>query len=78
MSDVDAAWVEADRELCIGSGNCTETAVGVFELGEDGRVIVVKEQLEDADLEAVEEAVDLCPVQALVLKRGQRGAGSRD
>jgi len=49
------------------------SAAGVFALGDDGKVMVLKRELDPDDLDEVEEAVDLCPVRALMLARGERG-----
>ena len=33
--------VEIDRDVCMGSGNCTYEAPGVFDLDDDGVAVVV-------------------------------------
>jgi ferredoxin len=55
--------IETDRDLCIGSGDCVDTAPNVFELDDEGKVRVI-----DADGASVSEIVDAaanCPVTAI-------------
>ena len=55
--------IETDRDLCIGSGDCVDTAPAVFELDDDGKVVVL-----DPDGASVDEIVDAaanCPVTAI-------------
>ena len=33
--------VEIDRDVCMGSGNCTYEAPGVFDLDDDGVAVVI-------------------------------------
>jgi ferredoxin len=56
--------VEVDRERCVGSGTCEMLAPDVFEVGNDGVVAVLRP---GADGDAVREAVQQCPTQALSL-----------
>jgi ferredoxin len=61
--------IEADREVCIGSGMCARTAPEVFDQdAQDGRVVLRKEHPGEDEVEAVREAVDLCPSGALSLR----------
>jgi ferredoxin len=53
--------VVVDREVCMSAGVCEVTAPEVFELDDDG-VLVVREP---TDLAAVEAAVRACPTGAL-------------
>lgn len=58
--------VNADRETCIGSGQCVFVAGGVFDQSEsDGKVIVLKDRPEAALTERVQMAYELCPVHAI-------------
>ena len=59
--------VRADLDRCIGSGNCELLAPGVFEVGEDGVVRVLRPQPERAGEDAVRDAVAQCPTGALAL-----------
>jgi len=55
--------IEVDRGLCIGSGDCVDTAPGVFELDEDDKARVIDPDGEPYDL--VLEAAGNCPVTAI-------------
>ncbi len=59
--------VEVDRERCVGSGTCEMLAPDVFEVGDDGVVVVLRRRPADDDVEAVYDAVQQCPTQALTL-----------
>jgi len=59
--------VIADRSRCMGLGNCELAAPGVFEVGDDGAVLIVAEDPQGDLLESVATAVDGCPTRALSL-----------
>ncbi len=59
--------VSADRELCIQAGNCVMVAGEVFDQDDDGIVVVLVDEVPEDQLHNVEEAVKLCPSQALRL-----------
>lgn len=60
--------IEADRELCVGSGMCALTAPDVFDQDpHDGRVVLVAERPGHDSAPAAVEAVSLCPSGALSL-----------
>jgi ferredoxin len=54
--------LEVDRERCVGSGTCEMLAPDVFEVGDDGIVVVLRPEADDG---AVHDAVQQCPTQAL-------------
>ena len=56
--------VRADRELCVGSGQCELLAPEVFEVDDDGAVRVLEEPDDEG---AVRDAVSQCPTGALAL-----------
>lgn len=59
--------IEADREVCIGAGNCVLAAEDVFDQDDDAIVVVLQEH-PPAELEsAVRNAVAQCPSGALRL-----------
>lgn len=60
--------VVADRERCVGNGICEGIHPTVFEVGDDGIVIVHNENIRAEDRELVAHAVDSCPAQALELR----------
>jgi ferredoxin len=58
--------VTADREVCIGSGNCVFSAPAVFDQDDDeGLVVVLVAQVDPQDGDAVHDAVAHCPSGAL-------------
>ncbi len=57
--------VTADRELCVGSGQCELLAPDVFEVDDDGAVRVLQERPDDAA--AARDAVSQCPTGAIAL-----------
>jgi ferredoxin len=62
--------VEIDRDACMGSGNCTYEAPGVFELDEDGISTVVRAVDETEEL--VIMAARKCPSRAISVRRDGR------
>ncbi|KMS82893.1 ferredoxin [Streptomyces regensis] len=57
--------VTADRDRCVGSGQCAMLSPEVFDQDDDGLVLVLRE-VPGADLhEEVHRAADLCPAQSL-------------
>ncbi|ASW55682.1 ferredoxin [Plantactinospora sp. KBS50] len=57
----------ADREACIGAGQCVLSADTIFDQDEDdGRVLLLSERSDD-DPAGAAQAVLLCPAQALTL-----------
>ena len=61
------ARIDVDRELCASTGGCEAAAPDVFEIGDDGALLVLRPEPEDADLPDVRNAVRLCPTRALTL-----------
>lgn len=60
--------VEADRDRCIGSGQCAFAAPDVFDVDATGRVVVLGRA--DPNDERVRGAVADCPTEALTLIEG--------
>ena len=58
--------LSADREICIGSGNCVRLAPAVFDQDDDGRVALVPGGDPDSVAADVDMAVAACPVGALM------------
>ncbi len=70
-----ALSIEINREVCMGSGNCSFWAPGVFDLDDDGIAILV--DIEAAPEEKIVLAAQGCPTQAITLvKDGEKLAGS--
>jgi ferredoxin len=59
--------VHVDRTLCDDHGQCTIAAPKVFRMNDDGKLEYDTEFGEDL-LGEVEEAADVCPVQAILLQ----------
>jgi ferredoxin len=63
--------ISIDRELCMGSGNCSFWAPGVFDLDDEG-IAVVLDPTAQAE-ETVVLAAQGCPTQAIAITRdGER------
>ncbi|MGH3500230.1 MAG: ferredoxin [Nocardioidaceae bacterium] len=58
----------ADHETCEGLGMCEAMAPDYFEVGEDGRVVVLDAHPGEEHRTDVAAAVDACPVLALSLR----------
>jgi len=66
-----APEVKVDRDVCMGSGNCTYEAPGVFELDDDSIAVVADPGAAPED--KVLAAARKCPARAItVLVDGQR------
>jgi ferredoxin len=61
------AKVKVISDACIGCGACTAYAPTIFELGDDGKAIVVSEPSGD-DEASLKEAIDSCPNEAIVVE----------
>jgi ferredoxin len=58
--------VIADRERCVGAGLCVLTNPSLFDQSDDdGRVIVLTDEVADEYVASVEQAMHLCPVRVL-------------
>ena len=63
LSPENRIRIEVDRGLCIGSGDCVDTAPAVFELDGEDKAVVIDPDGEPTDL--VIEAAGNCPVTAI-------------
>lgn len=59
--------IEADKTACEGIGMCEAQADTYFQIGDDGLVEVLIDEVPDPDRGYVKAAVDSCPVSALRL-----------
>ena len=59
--------IAVDRERCVGSGACEALAPDVFEVDDDGVLVVHRAEPSGEELGDVEEAVQACPTRALSL-----------
>ena len=57
--------IEVDRALCIGSGDCVDTAPDVFQLDDEEKAVVVDPDGAPAD--DILEAAQNCPVDAIIV-----------
>jgi ferredoxin len=60
--------IYVDRSLCEANAICMGHAPEVFRVGEDDTLTLLIEEIPDPLVPAVEEAVRLCPRQALRLE----------
>ena len=58
----------ADRDRCIGSGQCLLTAPELFDQGEDGLVTVLNDRVEMNTADGAVEAALLCPARAITVE----------
>jgi ferredoxin len=57
--------VASDHEKCLGYANCIMAAPDVFDIDDEGVVVVLREAVEDSERGRVAESVRSCPVSAL-------------
>ena len=65
LSLVNRIRIEVDRGLCIGSGDCVESAPGVFELDHEDKAVVIDPDGDPVDM--VMDAAGNCPVTAIFI-----------
>ena len=63
LSSENRVAITVDRALCIGSGDCVDTAPDVFQLDEEDKAVVVDP--DGAPLDDVLDAARNCPVSAI-------------
>jgi ferredoxin len=59
--------VEVDRDLCASTGGCEAILPEVFEIGDDGALVILQPEPPNALLPEVEQAIAACPTRALRL-----------
>jgi ferredoxin len=57
--------LKADFGACQGYANCVDAAPDVYDIDDDGVVVLLKEEITDDDRPRIEEAARSCPVNAL-------------
>ncbi len=62
------AVVKADFEVCQGYANCVMAAPSVYDIDDDGTVVLLKAEISEEERANVEEAVNSCPVSALSIE----------
>jgi ferredoxin len=63
LSPQNRLVVHVDRGLCIGSGDCVDTAPDVFQLDEEDKAVVVDP--DGASVDDILTAAGNCPVSAI-------------
>jgi ferredoxin len=65
LSPQNRITVTVDRSLCIGSGDCVDTAPDVFQLDEEDKAVVVDP--DGASVDDIITAAGNCPVSAIFI-----------
>jgi ferredoxin len=63
LSQKNRIEITVDRALCIGSGDCVDTAPDVFQLDDEDKAVVV--DADGAPVDDVIAAAGNCPVSAI-------------
>jgi ferredoxin len=63
LSSQNRLEITVDRSLCIGSGDCVDTAPNVFQLDEEDKAVVVDP--DGASVDEIIQAAGNCPVSAI-------------
>ncbi|MFJ9854809.1 ferredoxin [Streptomyces sp. NPDC101150] len=59
--------IHADRDACVGAGQCAVTAPELFDQNEDdGLVVLLRQPAQGEEEAAARKAVSLCPARALL------------
>ena len=61
--------VLVDYDKCTGLGICESLAPDFFEVNDEGDLVLLKGDISDDELGAIEEAVAGCPTEALRIQR---------
>lgn len=59
--------VVCDFDKCTGLGICESLAPEFFEVNDSGDLVLLKQDITDDEMQAVEEAVAGCPTEALTI-----------
>lgn len=57
--------IEVDRSRCIAIGLCEAASPKYFEVGDDGKLVILQTIVDSGDLAEVEDAIASCPTSAL-------------
>ena len=60
--------VVVDLDVCQNHGQCVFSAPQVFELDDEGDLVQLQGEVGEDLRDAVEEAADVCPVQAITIE----------
>jgi ferredoxin len=61
----EAMRVDVDLDKCTGHGICESIAEDVFEVQDDGSVVILEQDRPESDRERMRQAVTQCPAAAL-------------
>ncbi|TPG29913.1 ferredoxin [Mycolicibacterium hodleri] len=59
--------LEADHDACIASGNCVMISDALFDQDDDGIVVLLAQDVPEAEEDHAREAVKICPAAVLRL-----------
>jgi ferredoxin len=59
--------IKVNRATCNGYGNCLLAAPDIFDLGDDGLVVLKRDTVDDDQLALVRRAVYDCPTDSIEL-----------
>ncbi|MCJ0903113.1 ferredoxin [Rhodococcus sp. SRB_17] len=62
------AILKANLDLCQGYANCVVAADDVYDMDDDGLVVLLKARVDESDRQRVETAAKSCPANALWLE----------
>ena len=65
LSPKNHIYIEVDRGLCIGSGDCVDTAPDRFELDSEEKAVVIDP--DGASVDDIVQAAANCPVSAITV-----------
>jgi ferredoxin len=60
--------LKADFGACQGYANCVDAAPDVYDIDDDGVVVLLKDSFTDDERTRIEEAARGCPVSALTIE----------
>lgn len=60
--------VVVDMDKCQDHGQCAFAAPEVFQIDAAGKLVVLQEEPDESLRDNVEEAADVCPVQAITIE----------
>ena len=60
--------LKADFGACQGYANCVDAAPEVYDIDDDGVVVLLKEEISEEERPRIEEAARSCPVSALMVE----------
>ena len=60
--------LKADFGACQGYANCVDAASDVYDIDDDGVVVLLREEISEEERPRIEEAARSCPVNALTVE----------